>query len=356
MLTDTGADDRFAAGVAIDFLDNQVRLDQVAVAVVIQSVPFFQLLHVLVPGAQVAVESGPLAIGIQEVQRLRQQADVMPIDVLDLVDLGYIDIEMGDVARAAGEIFRVAGDPVVESRPDRYQEVAVVNGVVGERRAVHTKHVQGQGLGRIDGADSHQCRNRGHVESLGEATQMLYRVSVDHAAAGIDQGSLALSKHREKRRRLRVIPDVVLQLIHALAITRDRQQSGAAEFPGPVLYVLRDIDDHRTRAPGPGYFKCGTDGCLQPGRIGHEENVFRAAAHDAGNGRFLEGIGADRGGRHLAADNHDRNGIGHTVAYRRNGVGGARTGSHHDHANLAGGAGVTGRHKGCALFVCGYDQ
>ena len=36
---------------------------------------------------------------------------------------------------------------------------------------------------------------------------------------------------------------------------------------------------------------------------------------------LLEGVGADRRRRHLAADHHDRHGVGHAVAHRRDGVG-----------------------------------
>ena len=60
--------------------------------------------------------------------------------------------------------------------------------------------------------------------------------------------------------------------------------------------------------------------------------------------------------RHLAADDDDRNRIGHGVAHRRDRVGRARPGSDQRHADLAGRARITLRHEARALLVRRHDQ
>ena len=48
------------------------------------------------------------------------------------------------------ELLHLAGDAVVEARADREQEIAVLDRVVGERRAVHAEHAQRQVAGGVD--------------------------------------------------------------------------------------------------------------------------------------------------------------------------------------------------------------
>jgi hypothetical protein len=52
---------------------------------------------------------------------------------------------------ALGREFRgISGDPVVEARADRHQEIAVVDGIIRERRAVHAEHAHGQRMRGVD--------------------------------------------------------------------------------------------------------------------------------------------------------------------------------------------------------------
>ena len=53
---------------------------------------------------------------------------------------------------------------------------------------------------------------------------------------------------------------------------------------------------------------------------------------------------------------HDRNGVGHAVANRRDAVRGAGSGRHHKDADLTGRAGIAGRHESGALLTGGYDE
>ena len=79
--------------------------------------------------------------------------------------------------------------------------------------------------------------------------------------------------------------------------------------------------------------------------------MFGDGAHDGRYGRFLEGVRADGRSWHLAADDHHRHRVGHGIAHRRDRVGRARAGGHHDDADLAARAGIAGCHEPCTLFV-----
>ena len=92
---------------------------------------------------------------------------------------------------------------------------------------------------------------------------------------------------------------------------------------------------------------------LEPLRVGDQEHVLGDRAHERCHRRLLEGIGADRGGRHLAADHHDRHRIGHAVAHRRDRVGGARARGDQADADPAAGARIAGRHEPAPCSLAG---
>ena len=62
------------------------------------------------------------------------------------------------------EFRRIAGHAVIEARADRDQEIAVIDGVVGKRRAMHAQHAHRQRIGRIDGTDAHQRGDHRNAE------------------------------------------------------------------------------------------------------------------------------------------------------------------------------------------------
>ena len=92
----------------------------------------------------------------------------MPIGLLDLVDLGRIDVEVQDAFRLRRELGRHAGDAVVEARADRDQQIAIVDGVVRARRAVHAEHVQRQRVLGVEAAEAHQRARDGNLECARE--------------------------------------------------------------------------------------------------------------------------------------------------------------------------------------------
>ena len=150
------------------------------------------------PLGPIALEALALAVIQQAEQRIRHQAHMAPVHALDLVDLRRIDVQMRDEFGAAGKLGRIAGDAVVETRAERQQAIAVVDGIVGERRAVHAEHAHRQRVRRVDGADAHQRGDDRYLKFLGELAQGVRRAAVDHAAARIDQRALRRAQRRKQ--------------------------------------------------------------------------------------------------------------------------------------------------------------
>ncbi len=86
MLADTGRYDGLATRVPIDFLDDGVGLDQVAVAIVIQAMLRFECGDLVVSGRIFFLEPDALAVREQIIKVLTQYADVMPIDAFDFAN------------------------------------------------------------------------------------------------------------------------------------------------------------------------------------------------------------------------------------------------------------------------------
>jgi hypothetical protein len=164
------------------------------------------------------------------------------------------------------------------------------------------------------------------------------------------------AEHREELRAMLVGQDVAHQAVHAMPVTADRQAVRSVERAAPVLHVLRNVDDHRSRTAGARDLERGSQRGFELGRIGDQEHVLGDRAHDAGNRRFLECIAADRGSRHLTADHHDRHRVRHAIAHRRDGVGRARPGRDDAHADLAGRTRIARSHEARALLVGRHDQ
>ena len=360
MLADTRGDDCAPLRVLVDLFDHRVRLDHRRLAVEVHRVSLLQLCNLRMPARVRAlrfrIETGLHAVFAQAVERTHQVAEVMPIDALDLVDLGRIDVEMSDKFRSGRELVRHTGDAIVETAADRDKEITVFHRVVGERRAVHAEHVQRQRLRRIGCADAHQRRHRRQAERLRERTQRLRRFGQDHATAGIDQRPLGFGQFVEKRLARGGVERRPRDIVETRTIPGQRQAHRAVENEIGVLHVLRNIDDDRAGAAGTRNLERTAQRRFELRCVGDEEHMLRARAHDAADRRFLESVAADRRGRHLAADDDDRNRVGHRIAHRRDRV--RRTGAGRDdrHADLARSARITLRHETRTLLVRRHDQ
>jgi hypothetical protein len=83
--------------------------------------------------------------------------------------------------------------------------------------------------------------------------------------------------------------------------------------------------------------------------------VLRDRQGDAGDIHFLEGVRSKHAGVDLARDGHQGDGIHHGCGQACDQIGGPWTGSGNDDPSASGGAGVSVRHVGRALFVASQD-
>ena len=185
--------------------------------------------------------------------------------------------------------------------------VAVVDGVVGVRGAVHPEHVETQWVGRVEASEAHQGGYAGHAEACRQLAQLLRRVAVDDSPAGVDQRTPALGKSGEELLALFLAQGVRVKVPHAAAIARDGQASLALEGALPVLHVLRDVHNHGTRPARSSDLERRSDRRLEAVGVGHQKDVLGHGAHDRRYGSFLERVRPDRGGGYLAAEDHDGN-------------------------------------------------
>ena len=141
----------------VDFFDYGVRLNQVAVAIVIERIILLQRRYLFMPFAEIQSDRMALAIIEDGAQIAIQDADMVPVDRFNLANLGGVDVELCDALRLGSKLLRYRGNPVVEARADRDDHIAVFHRIVGIRRAMHAQHLQREFGCRIVGSDAHQC-------------------------------------------------------------------------------------------------------------------------------------------------------------------------------------------------------
>ena len=103
--------------------------------------------------------------------------------------------------------------------------------------------------------------------------------------------------------------------------------------------------------PGGGDLERLVQGARQFVHVLHQPIVLGAGPGDADRVAFLEGVGADQMGGHLAGEHDQRNGIHQRVGEAGDRIGGAGARGHQHHARLAGGAGIAFGGMSGALLV-----
>src|SRR5262249_214615 len=115
---------------------------------------------------------------------------------LDLVDLGWIDVDVYDLA-VLRKLPDLAGDTVVEADAEGQEQVGLVDGVVGVHGAVHSEHLQAQEV--IAGKATQAMDGEGDRDSglFGKSAQPGRSSGGDDAAASVDDRPAAGTNRRQ---------------------------------------------------------------------------------------------------------------------------------------------------------------
>ena len=246
----------------------------------------------------------------------------------------------------AGEFLQVACHPVVEAHSHGDQQVGIANCPIGEGGAVHPRHAQGKPVPVGEGPPTHQRGSDGHIDFFRQGQQFLVGLRIDDAAPPI--------QHRLFRRG-----DQFGGLLHCSRIGPPRQCKPAdVDLVRKLQAVHRGLGNipGHVNEDGTGATVGGDEECLLDDSrnllgVPHLVAVFHDGQGDAHDVRFLEGVGADGEGRHLARDGHDRHRIQDGIGDSGYQVGRPRAGGGQAHPHFAGDFGVAFRHVRRALLM-----
>ena len=244
-----------------------------------------------------------------------------------------------------------ACDPVVETGTGGNQQIALCDCEIGIGGAVHAEHPHRLGVLLIEGSLAHQGGGDRQAEAFGQLFHGVMGTAADGAATDVEQGATGLADQGQGRRNgLGVGAGWQLE---SRWNRRARSHWRVVKFL--EADVLGYVDQHRA---GP------ATGCNQKGfshdsadvaGIAHHPGVLHDRQGYAEDVCFLEGVGANRGPRHLPGDHHHRHRVHLGGGDAGDQVGGAGPRGSKADANFACGSGVGISRMGAALLMAHQD-
>ncbi|KAI3481425.1 hypothetical protein L1887_56127 [Cichorium endivia] len=348
----------------IERLNHLLRLHQLALLgrLVGERVGVLPRLDELVPLAPVR------ALRLEEGHELAQVGHDVALDsarrLHHLVDVLGHHLEVDDAAAAlerggAGvrcELVDAAGDTVVESCAEGDDEIGVLHGEVGVRRAVHAKHVQTERVELVERTQALEGGGYGDVVLLGELGEQLGALGRrEDALAGVDDGTLG---DADETRRLLELggedvllgrADVGVLLLEggAAAVAGDLSARQAGDHVGLGLAVgdglaedacgdvLGQVDEDGAGAAGGGNLEGLVDAARELCDVLDHDVPLCAGPGDADDVSLLEGVGADGGGGDLTAEDDEGRAVAHGVLHGGDDVGCAGARGDQDDTGLA---------------------
>ena len=295
------------------------------------------------PGRELGLDRGD-----ELEQDLTDVADDRDVGDPVLADLGRVDVGVDD-GGVRGEGVQPPGDPVVEARAEGDEQIRLLQRGDRGDRAVHPGHSEVLHVAVREGAPGHQRGDDRNAGQLGQPPQLGAGVGLEHATADVQDRSAGSGDQPGG------FPDLLGVRTGHRPVAGQVDLRRPAEVALLLQHVLRDVDQDRAWAPGRGEMERLGDRLRHFGGALHEEVVFGDRQRDAGDVRFLEGVGPDHRPPHLPGDRDHRHRVHIGVGDRGHQVGGAGTRGGDADSDLAGGLRISlGRMPG-ALLVAHQD-
>ena len=297
---------------------------------------------------QLLCELGGEQVG-QLGQDVLEVADDRHVCEADLRDFCRVNVNVDDLSLGC-EGVELTGDAVVEACAEGDEQVRLLHCGDGGNGAVHAGHAEVLGVRVGECTDSVQGGDDGCADELSQLVELFGGTGAYQATADVEDGALGLG-------------DELCSFVNLLGVTAgdggvatQLQVFGdAAVFHHADLCVLGDVHEHGAGAAG----GCNVECCSQCAgdvlRVGDHEGVLGDGHCHADDVSFLECVGAEQCGGHLAGNCDEGDGVHVCVCDCGQQVGCAGAGGCDAHAGLAAGHGVALGCVTCTLLVADQD-
>src|ERR1051326_175631 len=139
-----------------------MRLNEIAIAVVVERMTLFKIGNMCQPGRKILLET------TREVEEILETIAciryVRPGDQFHFPDLTRVNVDVCNVLRVRCKLYRITGNAIIETRPDSDQKVAIFDSIIGVRRTMHAEHVERQWMCGIKRSYSLQGRHDRNIQ------------------------------------------------------------------------------------------------------------------------------------------------------------------------------------------------
>ena len=214
-------------------------------------------------------------------------ADDGEFGVADLGDFAGVDVDVDDLG-VGGEGGEAAGDAVVETDTEGYDQVGVIHAHVGGVGAVHAGHRDEVAMVAGESAEAHEGVDAGEVCEFDKFLEFIVGVGVDDATASVDEGTVGFPDHLGGAADLAGVA-FGIELIAGQVDGIDRLVVGEG-----LEDVLGDIDEDGAGAAGCGDIEGFVEDAREFRDVLDHEVVLGGRTGDAEGVGFLESVGTDQ--------------------------------------------------------------
>ena len=286
----------------------------------------------------------------------------------NLVDVLGHDLEVDNATTALGssglsswrKLGHGSSDTVVEAGTKSKNQIGLLHGHVGVRRAVHSKHVQRLGVELVKATETLKGGGDGDVGLVRKLLQQLRSVGcLEDALSSVNDGLLSDVD------QIGGSPDGSLELPlghlpcgQGCGACGRRQSAGHGNgaVESSTSDILGQIDKDRARTTAGSNLERLVDPLRQLSDVLDHDVPLCACSCDTNGVGLLEGIGTNHVGDDLSGEDDHGGSVHEGILHGCDDVGGSGAGGDEHDTRLAAGAGVALSHVACTLLVSGENE